>query len=700
MPFAPSPTQQAYNDALLAAREDWLKEEEVTVAAIQQAYGKAVNDMAFDLAAMDAQGRQVIRGPATRAWYDEIRVNLDGYRQNISAQTLAATRNGIVLAYNTGLSTGDVHTDYLDAYTQGGHSISMLGLKESEALSYYARNGKNGVVLSDKVWGSTAKFQTDMSTAIQTAVISGQSARDLARELDNMVLRHPEYGVVGLKPISAAQKRALGWSGKADGALSYQSVRVARTEINTAGREGSIAVNSRSPFYLGVVWRRSNAAYPCPICERLSQGAPGFVDPITGENFWPKGMEPSSAHPNCRCAVLPVYDDPSAQVRSLENWINDPVGSPGPPEFQTWVQGLDQAGLLGPVSPPKVVPPKATRARKPKPQANMGNHEPTRIPDPTLDPVAEYAKGAAAFNDGQGNATAGQYKDRIANELTDRLVLDPAFRDLVAQKQFPTIWRTHLKQPGEYSFRGVYPKTEAELVDLLQKAGKTQAQIDDIFRQHTYAQANDMVHQWAVTSADDNSTSLALQIAAKEEFKLGNEARTAHFSRRQAYKRAQAEYAEHGAGYRAFTRAVYDNTQADLVKQGITEVTAYRGAGFTSAKQAAAAGIPASADGAVVQAANLKLQPISSFSYSWEVSTRFTSGSYKTMQAVTIPRERIFSTMKSGTGCKEECEFVVFGGPTPANVGAGHSVRDLPTAKDLLEGKRLPRTPERERYMP
>jgi len=189
VPFAPSPTQQAYNDALLAAREDWLKEEEVTVAAIQQAYGKAVNDMAFDLAAMDAQGRQVIRGPATRAWYDEIRVNLDGYRQNISAQTLAATRNGIVLAYNTGLSTGDVHTDYLDAYTQGGHSISMLGLKESEALSYYARNGKNGVVLSDKVWGSTAKFQTDMSTAIQTAVISGQSARDLARELDNMVLR-------------------------------------------------------------------------------------------------------------------------------------------------------------------------------------------------------------------------------------------------------------------------------------------------------------------------------------------------------------------------------------------------------------------------------------------------------------------------------------------------------------------------------
>jgi hypothetical protein len=697
MPFSPAPTQQAYNDAVIQARQDWLKEEQVTVQAVQQAYAKAINDMAYDLS------HGYPSGAVSRDWYTEVMADLDKYRNNISAESLAAIRSGVVLSYSTGLDTADPHIEFLDQYTNGAMHAQKMSMKETEALSYYARNGKNGLVLSENVWGSSAAFNYAMTNAVQTAVISGQSAKDLAKELDAMVARDPNTRAPnGLHPTSLEQRRALGGWPKD---VSYESTRVARTEINNAGREGTIAAHSQSPFYFGIQWVRSKVPYPCTICDTLAKGDPNVDEKTYSKavrdlpGFWPAGNEPPNStnrpHPNCRCVVLPVYAEPDGITAIMDLYVDSPsTVAAAFPKVGTWSENLKNQGLLGPnvVAPaaPAVVPtPQAAatkRTRKPKTPTTSAK-SPTRIPEP---PSAggwganeHRTIGASALND--PNKSPSEYKNMVANDLADRLVTDPAFRTHAVKKNMQ--WAGRFATTNPQTGRASGYVDEADLVADLTAAGKTQAEIDKVLRDVVYQQANDMVHQWAITSADNNPTSLALQLAAKEEFGLGTEARTQHFSRRKAWARAKQEYADNQDAYRAFTRAVYENTQDKLKAEGVDELTLHRGMGWETEKQMNNAGIPSTARGDVVPA-SIKMQPISSYAYDHNVASGFASGTHKAVATTTVPRERIYSTMATGPGCKDETEVVVLGGPNEHNVGAYTGWSSQPTADELVEGKK------------
>src|SRR5262252_4615128 len=267
MPFEPAPTQQAYNDAVIQARQDWLAQEKVTVQAVQQAYAKAINDMAYDLS------HGYPSGAVSRDWYTEVMADLDKYRNN-------------------------------------------------------------GLVLSENVWGSSAAFNYAMTNAVQTVVISGQSAKDLAKELDAMVARDPATRAPnGLHPTTLEQRRNLGGWPKD---ISYESTRVARTEINNAGREGTIAAHSQSPFYFGIQWVRTKRAdkLPCTICDTLAAGDPNVDEKTYSKavrdlpGFWPAGNEPPNStnrpHPNCRCTVLPVYAEPDGITAIMDLYVDSP----------------------------------------------------------------------------------------------------------------------------------------------------------------------------------------------------------------------------------------------------------------------------------------------------------------------------------------------------------------------------------------
>jgi hypothetical protein len=153
-----------------------------------------------------------------------------------------------------------------------------------------------------------------------------------------------------------------------------------------------------------------------------------------------------------------------------------------------------------------------------------------------------------------------------------------------------------------------------------------------------------------------------MQLAAKQEFKLTKAVTS--FYEKQALNQALDYYRMWEDSYRAFLRAMYENTQEYFAKKGIKEVVAYRGVlnptmpvefGSLSGEEMAAT------------YASMGLQPMSSFATNGHIALRFArgigggSGDNSYMLAVKVPVERIVGTCRSGFGCLEEHELVVLG---------------------------------------
>jgi hypothetical protein len=196
---------------------------------------------------------------------------------------------------------------------------------------------------------------------------------------------------------------------------------------------------------------------------------------------------------------------------------------------------------------------------------------------------------------------------------------------------------------------------------------------------------NRQVRQWANNSGDNDPMSLSIQRAVAEEFGIGKP--WSEMAKRikgggGQYESSDPEsllhsvnaiYAKHGAGQRAIARHMYENTQDQLKKEGIDSVLLYRGVNFFAGK--------APKWTQYGRRRNISLQPISSFTPSVEIALRFSgksSSSYSAhIIAMEVPRERIFSTARTGNGCLNEYEYVVLGGVSPGRnlkVGQGSGV--------------------------
>lgn len=151
----------------------------------------------------------------------------------------------------------------------------------------------------------------------------------------------------------------------------------------------------------------------------------------------------------------------------------------------------------------------------------------------------------------------------------------------------------------------------------------------------------DLIAQWAATSNDSNPRSLAVQDAVAAEFGL-----TDFQPWSTPHSVTAAYYAKNGALLRSFVRAMYELTQEDLKKRGITHVTLKRGMHLSKRP------------GDVGETVRMKLRPASSFTSETAQANKFG----QTHITGIIPIERILGSAHTGFGCLHEIEWVTLGG--------------------------------------
>jgi hypothetical protein len=169
------------------------------------------------------------------------------------------------------------------------------------------------------------------------------------------------------------------------------------------------------------------------------------------------------------------------------------------------------------------------------------------------------------------------------------------------------------------------------------------------------AACSHMIQTWARTANDHRPLSLAMQEAARAEFKVPEAEAWDIDSTLQGH--VDRAVADHGATYQAVLRTQYNETQKAFAAQGIKStdsIQVYRGSAQTYTNTQTGAETEYPAKDSIVSAT---LRPLSSFSYSKAEANKFGN---KTI-AAQIPVSQVVSTTATGFGCQSEGEIVVFG---------------------------------------
>lgn len=342
-----------------------------------------------------------------------------------------------------------------------GLRIMFATVNRQAAEACWART-KKGLFLSDRIWEQGEKFRNTMRDIIQEAVVTGQDAVKTARMLQQYV----RQGAMTLARDYPNMMKRM--KGRIPGDISYEALRLARTEMTAAFGEGTVSAAQVSPSYQGMKWVLSHSHPVTDICDTLAEHDEGL-----GRGVYSPGNEPLlPAHPNCICTLVPVHEEPEKFVERLKKWRDDPTSDQ---ELEKWYNEIYKS----PRNEAAKTHPTIFTAAKTKKEAE-------RFAKEALNIDADYSK----------------YHVTVANALNSELLkAKQTFGDIVELKSvgtfppgYPTSWKgayvpkhkaiwlrnvsrknslAILKQKAEQQYQIGYLSTASELHTIRHELGHT-----------------------------------------------------------------------------------------------------------------------------------------------------------------------------------------------------------------------------------
>lgn len=171
------------------------------------------------------------------------------------------------------------------------------------------RQHTKGMKLSDRIWQQGEKSRQAIQNILAEAVATGQSAIKTAKLLQQYVRKD---AVTLVEDYPDMMKRL---QNKIPKDISYEALRLARSETSKAYWKGVIESARNSPSYKGVKWILSSSHPLADICDAYADHDEGL-----GRGVYAPGSEPEYPHPNCLCTIVAVHEQPEEFLKKLKSW--------------------------------------------------------------------------------------------------------------------------------------------------------------------------------------------------------------------------------------------------------------------------------------------------------------------------------------------------------------------------------------------
>ena len=186
---------------------------------------------------------------------------------------------------------------------------------------------QDGWTLSGAIWGYNKKTQDTLNKIISIGTAQGQSALEIAKQLEQYVdpsakktaktIHSWRYATIN--DVIKDRAKYVGEEIKDSvyfGRIDYNAMRLARTLISHAYQQSFETVNKNDPFVVGYRWITSNFhGRVCDIC-RIREG-----------HIFKKNELPLD-HPNGMCTFEAVIPDSMTDIaHKIGMWYQSPVGT-------------------------------------------------------------------------------------------------------------------------------------------------------------------------------------------------------------------------------------------------------------------------------------------------------------------------------------------------------------------------------------
>lgn len=353
---------QSENDRLFAkyvleARSGFLTLRLRKDAAIRKIYVDAADRVAEEL-----KGWLPEHGKLRQAHLKALEKGLRAEAERIQRALEAQVKDGVQRAVELG--SDPLRRQLGRCLEEAGAKFSWLKLQRGFAdvnaravETFWARTRK-GIFLSDRIWLESEKARKAIQTVVQDGIARGLDAVKIAQSVEQYLkVKTP---VTEFKKMMERMGRL-----RLPRNLSYEALRMARTEIQIAHMEGLYAAGKVTPGYIGIVWYLS-AGHPFrDECDDLAEADLYGM----GAGVYPAGEEPIIPHPNCICFVVPKVEPTDKFVSRVKQWVQDP-GSQS--DLNVWYNNI-YGGLVGRALPslPSVLAPVVTPPPQPTPGPAM-----------------------------------------------------------------------------------------------------------------------------------------------------------------------------------------------------------------------------------------------------------------------------------------------------------------------------------------
>lgn len=246
----------------------------------------------------------------------QLTMNFDRYiTRNLEVGSMYSKQVTIDLAKKAGatrLSSGVIENGFYRMNTQ--------------AVEAMWSRSRYGLKLNDQIWNKNRNYRKHINRILTSGVATGEDCVTVARALERYVKN-------GKTTFAEAYPNMMArMPGRVPEDLSYEALRLARTEMTSAFGMGTMKSAAMNPSNKGVRFILSASHPVYDICDPIVEAD----DYGLGPGGYPLDAAPDYPfHPNCLCIMTQIVADVDETIERLHKWTNDPASDP---EMENWYQ--------------------------------------------------------------------------------------------------------------------------------------------------------------------------------------------------------------------------------------------------------------------------------------------------------------------------------------------------------------------------
>lgn len=254
----------------------------------------------------------------------QITMLLDGLTDQLYKQLEEVMDRAIFVGVTSGTIEYKTIIEYVavEAGMNARPISKVIRQANNKAVDAALKKQTAGLTLSERIWTTSKTVNESLGAIVVDALKEGDHPRDIAKKMQRYVQADAKTLVVEYPNMMERIGDML------PDDLSYEALRLARTEMASAYGEAEIRTAEEAPYSEGIKWELSNAGVACQTCR---DNAERITDLGVG-SYRTDELPTYPAHPNCMCKLTHIVEDLQDFSKRMKEWVD---GVPHP-DIEKW----------------------------------------------------------------------------------------------------------------------------------------------------------------------------------------------------------------------------------------------------------------------------------------------------------------------------------------------------------------------------